>query len=89
MQLNFTGASWRKSTRCDNSGPNCVEVAVVDGGVGVRDTKGTVAQFDNAEWAAFVAGNCSKALVCGRLARAREIVAEAEAKAKAAGKPTR
>jgi hypothetical protein len=44
--------------RCDNSGPNCVEVAVTpDGGRAVRDSKradGPVLTFTASEWDAFV-----------------------------------
>ncbi|MFF2553329.1 DUF397 domain-containing protein [Nocardia sp. NPDC058058] len=60
MNVDFTGAVWRKSK---HSGPNgnCVEVAFsVDGNVGVRDSKqhgnGPVLAFTPGEWDAFVAG---------------------------------
>ncbi|MGV9412384.1 DUF397 domain-containing protein [Nocardia sp. NPDC003693] len=58
--MDFTGAVWRKSK---HSGPNgnCVEVAfLVNGTVGVRDTKdhghGPILAFTPGEWDAFVAG---------------------------------
>lgn len=58
--IDLSGAVFRKSTRCDNSGPNCVEVAALPGGhVGLRDSKhvgGPVLVFDAAEWSAFSAG---------------------------------
>lgn len=50
---------WRKSSRCDNSGPNCVEVAKHDGTVAVRnstDPAGPAVLFTPAEMSAFVAG---------------------------------
>ncbi|WP_433197657.1 DUF397 domain-containing protein [Nocardia sp. CA-107356] len=60
MEVDFTGAVWRKST---HSGPdgNCVEVAfLVDGNVAVRDTKdngnGPLLAFAPGEWDAFLTG---------------------------------
>ena len=58
----FTGATWRKSSRSGPYSDNCVEVAVIGGhggGVAVRDSKnpaGAVLLFTPAEWAAFVGG---------------------------------
>lgn len=46
-----------KPQRCDNSGPNCVEVAIdVDGSRIVRNSQRpeTQVRFDRDEWAAFV-----------------------------------
>lgn len=49
-------------TKSSKSGPNCdncVEVAVIPGGAVLRDSKnptGPLLVFDDAEWAAFVAG---------------------------------
>lgn len=46
---------WRKSTRSDQS--NCVEIALSDGGVLVRDSKdpaGVRLQLSRTEWLAFV-----------------------------------
>jgi hypothetical protein len=56
--MDLTRAAWHKSTRSSGNG-NCVEVAVVDDAVGVRDTKdrsGPVLVFTASEWRAFVAG---------------------------------
>lgn len=54
------GAVWKKSGRSNgNGGNNCVEVAVLDTGVAVRDSKdknGPVLLFSAAEWAAFIGG---------------------------------
>jgi hypothetical protein len=56
----LTGAVWRKSTRSDNGGASCVEVAKnLPGVVGVRDSKdrsGPALTFGSEAWAAFVAG---------------------------------
>jgi Domain of unknown function (DUF397) len=49
-------AEWRKSTRSGATG-DCVEVAFVDGVVGVRDSKnptGPVLVFTGDEWAVFI-----------------------------------
>lgn len=49
--------AWRKSSFSGNG--NCVEVALTDHGIGVRDTKdreGPVLRFTPDEWVAFVAG---------------------------------
>jgi hypothetical protein len=48
---------WRRSTHCDTW--SCVEVAMLNDAVAVRDSKefdGPVLIFTSAEWAAFVAG---------------------------------
>jgi hypothetical protein len=54
----FSTAKWRKSTTSDSGG--CVEVAMVDGWIGVRDTKdngtGPVLTFNRREWTAFLEG---------------------------------
>jgi hypothetical protein len=55
----LSSAAWRKSTFCDNSGGNCVEVKSADGCVAIRDTKdpdGPVLVFDVTEWRAFIDG---------------------------------
>jgi hypothetical protein len=52
-------ARWMKSSYSGPNG-NCVEVAILDAGVAVRDTKnhgtGPVLRFTRAEWDAFLAG---------------------------------
>jgi len=59
MQPDLSNAKWNKSTRCDNSGGNCVEVAFVGDQTAVRDSKnpgGPALIFTGAEWDAFVGG---------------------------------
>ncbi|MBM2621882.1 DUF397 domain-containing protein [Actinoplanes sp. LDG1-06] len=60
-QLNaavLTGAVWKKASRSNgNGGNNCVEVAFLDQGVAVRDSKdrsGPALMFTQQEWAAFL-----------------------------------
>ena len=56
--MDLTRAAWFKSTRSSGNG-NCVEVAVVDDTVAVRDTKnreGGMLVFSAAEWSAFLSG---------------------------------
>ncbi|MET8872910.1 DUF397 domain-containing protein [Nocardia sp. NPDC004604] len=60
MEVDLTGAVWRKSTYSGPDG-NCVEVAfLVDGNVAVRDTKdngyGPLLAFTPGEWDAFLTG---------------------------------
>ena len=53
----LTTAAWRTSTLCDLNG--CVEVALVDGKVAVRDAKdkaSPVLLFTASEWEAFTGG---------------------------------
>jgi hypothetical protein len=56
----FDGATWRKSSRSQGAGGDCVEVAMVPGFVGVRDSKqdgeGPILVFTPSEWGAFIAG---------------------------------
>ncbi|WP_329109655.1 DUF397 domain-containing protein [Micromonospora sp. NBC_01699] len=56
--MDLTGAVWRKSTRSDNGGSTCVEVARnLPGVVGVRDSKdpsGPALTFVPDAWRAFV-----------------------------------
>jgi len=57
MNPELTGAAWRTSSHSGSS--DCVEVAVVAGGMAVRDSKdpeGAVLRFTAAEWRAFLAG---------------------------------
>ncbi|MEU2256143.1 DUF397 domain-containing protein [Nocardia xishanensis] len=60
MEVDLTGAVWRKSSYSGADG-NCVEVAFLGGGnVAVRDTKdkgsGPILAFTPSEWDAFVSG---------------------------------
>ncbi len=43
---------WVKSKRCDNSGPNCVEVLATGDGVQVRNSTapGQTVSYSNGEW---------------------------------------
>ncbi|WP_028923413.1 DUF397 domain-containing protein [Pseudonocardia acaciae] len=54
----FADATWFKSSRSDENVAECVEVAVLPGRVGVRDSKahghGPVLTFPPAQWRAFV-----------------------------------
>ncbi|HKF00123.1 MAG TPA: DUF397 domain-containing protein [Actinomycetes bacterium] len=55
--MDLTRARWRKSSRSGGNG--CVEVAFVDGKIGVRDSKdqrGPVLVFTPHEWTAFLSG---------------------------------
>ncbi|MBQ1024638.1 DUF397 domain-containing protein [Micromonospora sp. C95] len=56
----LTGAVWRKSTRSDNNGGACVEVATnLSAVVVVRDSKdrqGALLSFSADRWAGFVQG---------------------------------
>jgi hypothetical protein len=57
--INLTDPVWRKSSRSDMSGPNCVEVARLGDAIAVRDSKdpdGPVLTFTRGEWQAFLAG---------------------------------
>jgi len=50
--------AWRRSARCGESG-TCVEVAQIDQGIAVRDSKNPDSPtlfFDRSEWEVFVAG---------------------------------
>jgi hypothetical protein len=51
-------AVWRKSSRSNGNGDNnCVEVAFVDGGVGVRDSEDPAGQalpFNPEQWVTFL-----------------------------------
>lgn len=55
----FENVVWKKSSRSDGQGANCVEVAVASGTVGVRDSKnrdGAVLAFTADDWTAFLTG---------------------------------
>ena len=55
--VDWSEADWRSSTLCANG--TCVEVAVVEGQIGMRDSKepdGPVLQFDRKSWDNFLAG---------------------------------
>ena len=55
----FTGATWRKSSRSGPYSDNCVEVAFVESGIAVRDSKnpdGPELIFTRQAWVAFVEG---------------------------------
>jgi hypothetical protein len=54
----FASATWRKSTRSNGAGGNCVEVADLAASIGVRDSKAPDAghlTFDPQAWATFIA----------------------------------
>jgi hypothetical protein len=56
---NLAGAVWRKSSRSDNNGGACVEVADLGAHIAVRDSKNSdrpALFFTREEWAAFVGG---------------------------------
>jgi hypothetical protein len=57
---NLNAAVWRKSSRSNgNGGNNCVEVALLDSAVAIRDSKdphGPALLFAPNEWDAFVDG---------------------------------
>lgn len=57
--VDLTNASWTKSTKCDNSSGNCVEVAFLDNIVAVRNSTeplGPTLLHTRPEWEAFLAG---------------------------------
>jgi hypothetical protein len=56
--IELASAVWRKSSR-SGGGNNCVEVAFVPGGVGVRDSKnrdGATFVFGAGAWSSFIGG---------------------------------
>lgn len=56
--MDWKRANWRKASGSSSGG--CVEVAMVDDVIGVRDTKaagaGPVLEFNRLEWSAFLDG---------------------------------
>jgi hypothetical protein len=58
LSVHLNSAVWRKASRSNgNGGNNCVEVAFLETGVAVRDSKnrsGPALMFTPAEWSAFV-----------------------------------
>jgi hypothetical protein len=58
LRAQLDGAVFRKSTKSGPYSDNCVEVAFIEGGVAVRDSKdrGPVQVYTAAEWDAFVEG---------------------------------
>ncbi|MGH3774061.1 MAG: DUF397 domain-containing protein [Pseudonocardiaceae bacterium] len=64
----FFGAVWRKSSRSNGGGYDCVEVAVVPGRVGVRDSKdrsGPALVFPPSAWRVFVGDVHRDGFDCG------------------------
>lgn len=58
LSYDLPGATWRKSTKCDMSGPNCVEVLRVDDHISIRNSQrpDVTIGYDRDEWRAFVEG---------------------------------
>jgi uncharacterized protein DUF397 len=59
LRVDLASAAWQKSSRSGPYSDNCVEIAFIDGGVAMRDSKnpaGPVLLFTTAEWDAFVEG---------------------------------
>jgi len=59
MNVDPSGATWRKSTYSNGTGGNCVEVAHLPNGRAVRDSKhpeGPILVFTREGWQAFVQG---------------------------------
>lgn len=58
-RVDLSSAVWRKSTRSGPNCDNCVEVAIINGTVAVRDSKNptvAVLRFAPAGWRAFMGG---------------------------------
>lgn len=58
-ELDTTDAAWFRSTKSDMSGGNCLEIAYVNDGVAIRDSKnpdGPHLSFTRPEFDAFVGG---------------------------------
>ncbi|MFI0367776.1 DUF397 domain-containing protein [Actinomadura sp. 1N219] len=59
IELDLSSALWRKSSHSGETGGECIEVAVVDPAVAVRDSKdpdGPKLVLAAGEWRAFIAG---------------------------------
>ena len=59
MEPDLSTAKWKRASKCDNSGGNCVEVAQVAGQWAVRDSKdpsGGALLFAPDEWRTFLDG---------------------------------
>jgi uncharacterized protein DUF397 len=59
LRVDLSRAVWMKSARSGGNSDNCVEVALVDGAIAVRDSKnptGAVLLYTRAEWDAFIGG---------------------------------
>jgi hypothetical protein len=57
MEISASHIEWRKSTHSSQGG--CLEVAVIEGQVAIRDSKnrrGPVLKFTPVEWGDFIAG---------------------------------
>ncbi len=57
LAQDLENAQWRKSSRSSTNGEACVEIAITEEAVGVRDSKNTtgpVLVFTRAEWDAFM-----------------------------------
>jgi hypothetical protein len=67
VTVDLSQAVWRKSTRSGPFTDNCVEVAFVESGVAVRDSKdrtGPMLFFTRPEWDAFVGGARTVSSTC-------------------------
>ncbi|MFD0901224.1 DUF397 domain-containing protein [Actinomadura sediminis] len=56
MEQDFSDATWRKSRRSQTTTDQCVEVAIIGGSVGMRDSKepdGPVLVLTSGDWRAF------------------------------------
>ncbi|MFD0689360.1 DUF397 domain-containing protein [Actinomadura fibrosa] len=63
-EFDLSQAAWRKSSRSNGAGGNCVEVAGVDAVVAVRDSKdpeGPVLVMSRRAWGAFVRASVREA----------------------------
>lgn len=59
LQLDLSNVPWRKSSYSGNQGSECVEVALAEDRIALRDSKdpqGPALVFTASEWKAFLAG---------------------------------